>query len=96
MAALSEYVDFSSIGWTANVAPIVAPTAASLSDGSDTGLRKGMLRSEAERRFGPGQQMSDRREGNLTVTTVVFMRGDERIMVDFIEDVLVRYTISSR
>ena len=97
MAALNEFVDFSSMGGPPVMAPLHSAMMAPAAPGvNETDLRKGLLRGEAERRLGPPQQAWDHVEGNVTVTTLVFLRGDERITADFIEDVLVRYTISSR
>jgi hypothetical protein len=55
-----------------------------------------MLRGDAERQLGTPVQTSDRKEGTLTVTTLVFIQGEQRISADFVEDVLFRYTISSK
>jgi hypothetical protein len=93
MAALAEYVDFGSL------APV------SLRQTRDVGgapafditlLRKGMSRADAERAFGRPADTSERRDGGLAVTTLVFVLGDQRISADFVEDVLVRYAISSK
>jgi hypothetical protein len=55
-----------------------------------------MTRAEAERAFGQPIESSPRRDGGLAVTTLVFDVGDQRISADFVEDVLVRYTITSK
>jgi hypothetical protein len=101
---LAEYVNFSNAA--ATVAPTMPrlpaplpppppaplpPPAAGISQ-----LRKGMSRTETERAFGRPVGTSERRDGGLTVTTLVFLSGDQRISADFVEDVLVRYTIASR
>jgi hypothetical protein len=84
-AALAEYVDFSpAAGRSLNGEP------AALS------LRKGLLRADAERLLGTPVESSARREGTLRVVSAVFVRGDERITADFVEDVLIRYTIVVR
>jgi len=89
MNALVEYVDFAPL-----VTGIVPPPPA----GSGTTVlpRKGMLRADAERQFGRPIQTSERAEGSLRVTTLTFVRGEQRITAEFVEDVLIRYTISSR
>jgi hypothetical protein len=87
IAALTEYVDF---GGRIDV-PDVAPPV-----GDITLLRKGMLRADADRAFGKPVSSSERREGGIAITTVVFDVGDQRIAADFVEDVLVRYTITSK
>jgi hypothetical protein len=87
-AALAEYVDFGVPPARRGDAPAPA--------GDITMLRKGLLRSDAERLFGPPASSAERREGGLAVVTLVFNAGDQRITADFIDDVLVRYTIVSR
>jgi hypothetical protein len=89
MAALSEYVDFRN----AETRPAEAPAGAR---GDITLLRKGMLRADAEREFGKAVESSERRDGGITVATLVFRVGEQRVSADFVEDVLVRYTISSK
>jgi hypothetical protein len=86
MAALAKYVDFS---------PGDYP---SRRDDRDAGSmpRKGMTRAEAEREFGPATNANVHTEGGLTVTTLRFVRRDEQITADFVEDVLVRFSMTSR
>ena len=86
VAALAEFVDFGG-GVRTELAP---PT------GDITALRKGMTRAEAERAFGRPSETSTRGDQSLAVTTLVFSIGDQRITADFVEDILVRYTISSK
>ena len=86
MAALAKYVDFS---------PGDFP---SRRDDRDAGTmpRKGMTRAEAEHEFGPAANANIHTEGGLTVTTLRFVRRDEQITADFVEDVLVRFSMTSR
>jgi hypothetical protein len=95
MAALADYVDFGSLPGAGDprVTRDDAPPAPS---GDITLLRKGMTRGDAERAFGRPAETSERKDGGLIVTTLVFAVGDQRISADFVEDVLVRYTISSK
>jgi len=88
MTVLAEYVDF------APPADIGAPGVPPLA--SDGMPRKGMARADAERLFGRPVESSERREGALRVVTLVFVRADQRITAEFVEDVLIRYTISSK
>jgi len=88
MAALGEYVSFSSFP-RVQAAPAPAPARDALP-------RKGMSRAEVERLLGKPVEASDRREGSLAVTRVVFLSGEQRIAAEFVEDVLVRYTITSK
>jgi hypothetical protein len=96
VAALAEYVDFG--GGQPSIAP---PPPAPLPvppppPGGVIGLRKGMTRLDAERMLGVPAESSQHRQGDIAVTTLVFIVGDERVSADFVEDVLVRYTISSK
>ena len=91
MAALAEYVDFG-IARTDGRRDEVVPAPS----GDITLLRKGMTRADAERTFGRPTETSEKRDGGLAVTTLVFSAGDQRVTADFVEDVLVRYTISSK
>ncbi|OLC40906.1 MAG: hypothetical protein AUH43_25525 [Acidobacteria bacterium 13_1_40CM_65_14] len=84
MAALADYIEF------AQAATTPSRTTA------DAAIRKGMLRSEVERVYGTPAESSTRREGSLTVATLVFVNGDERITAEFVEEVLVRYSITSK
>ena len=100
MRALAEYVDFA--GETSNASKPVGvavrggSSSSSPAAASDGLPRKGMLRAEADREFGKAQESSDRKEGALRVTSAVYVRGEQRIVAEFVEDVLIRYTISSR
>ena len=97
MAALAPYVDFGSLAphgtGDADAPPLSwrddTPAAAVVPP------RKGMLRAEAEQWYGRPSEVSERREGALTVTTLVFVVDDRRIRADFVEDVLVRYSLTS-
>jgi hypothetical protein len=85
--ALVEYVDFGS--------GIDVPDPRSAT-GDVSMVRKGMSREEAERAFGRPVEQSDRREGDVLVTTLVFDLSDQVLTAAFVEDVLVRYTIESK
>ncbi len=87
--ALAEYVDFQNIS---DVDDSQTPN----SPPDLKSVRKGMLREDAERAFGRPVERSEKREGNETVTTLIFDVGEQRLTAAFVEDVLVRYTITSR
>ena len=89
VAALSEYIDF---GGRTDARDDVAPPP----PGDVTTLRKGMTRAEAEREFGRPVESSERRDGGLAITTLVFDVADQRVSADFVEGVLVKYTITSK
>lgn len=111
MAALANFVAFSTavseVPLPTMAQPAAAPGAdlsrpaapAAAQSGPPAGgllPRKGMTRAEAERAYGPPTQTSQRQEGGLTVTTLVFAWSGQRITADFVEDVLVRYTLTSQ
>ena len=87
MAALAEYVDFSPM----RGGPVVVPTSFDASI-----LKKGMSRSDVERTFGRIVQASEHRDNGLVSSTLVFDSGSERITTEFVEDVLVRWSINSK
>jgi hypothetical protein len=86
VATLAEFVDFR------GDAGLDAPRETA----DITQLKKGLQRSEAERLFGRPVQETEKREGSLVITTLTFIVGEQRIAADFVEDVLVRYTITSK
>jgi hypothetical protein len=90
MAALAEYVDFRMPSMHPTMLPPAAPTDALAQ------LRKGMTRADAERLFGDPAQSSERTAGDVTVTTLVFLTPTQRVTADFVEDLLVRYSIESK
>jgi hypothetical protein len=92
MAALASYVDFDA-GSASTLTPAPLPTP--LPTAAPGSLRKGMLRADVVGQLGTPVQAADRKEGTLTVTTLVFIQGEQRIAADFVEDVLFHYSISS-
>jgi hypothetical protein len=87
MTALAEYVDFKGGAAAApvNLPPIEAPR-----------VRKGLLRADAEKMLGRPEKTAQKTLGDFTVVTLVFLSGEQRITADFVEDVLVRYSIASK
>jgi hypothetical protein len=100
MAALAEFVDFSSLGYHPP-APVFSRDGRD-SDHSDdrddrtVAPRKGMTREEAEHEFGPPASENEHREGGLRVVTLRFDLRNQQIVGDFVEGVLVRFSTSSR
>lgn len=96
MAALTEWIEFPTSSFGA-AAPATVATRPDIRPATgDTLPRKGMSRAEAEREFGQPVDTSTKDQGSLKVTTVVFVRGEQRIACEFVDDVLVRYTITSK
>jgi hypothetical protein len=69
---------------------------ASPAGSSPMSLKKGMSWDEVRRALGEPEKTVDRMEGRLKVTTATFTSGDHRIEADFVEGVLIKYSISSR
>ncbi len=91
-AALAEYVTFEH----AEGEPLLAglPTTAAQVPGN--GLpRKGMTTGEMESLLGAAVDSNERKEGRLTVTTRSYRSGAGRITAEFVEDVLIRYSLTS-
>ncbi len=86
MTALAEFVDFKA----------AAPAAVNLPPLEPARVRKGMLRADAEKMYGRPEKSSQKTLGEFTVVTFVFLSGEQRITADFVEDVLVRYSIASK
>jgi hypothetical protein len=59
------------------------------------GLRKGMSREQVEALYGNAVESNEHGENGLTITTCVFKAKDVRVQADFVNDVLVRFLLSS-
>jgi hypothetical protein len=98
--ALAEYVSFS------GDAPSGAPGAPSgvsglAVRGSDQGdpaqsLKKGMTREQVEALYGPAVEAHDRTENGMSMTSCTYKSKDEKVQADFVNGVLVQYSVSSR
>ena len=96
MRALAEFVDFSPM---AGQRPVVtAPTAATQlkSSGRPDDLRKGLAVDEVDELLGRPTSISERKEGTLVVQTSVYRKDGRSISAEFVEGVLIRYTIRSQ
>jgi len=92
MAALADYLEFPS----ANGGPRAGrPVPEPVREASGS-LRKGMSWDEARDALGEPEKTADRMEGRLKVTTATYSRGDQRVEADFVEGVLIKYSISSK
>jgi hypothetical protein len=93
MAALGEYLEFP----FADGAPRAKAASPAVAQAPAPGtLRKGLSLSDVEAMLGKAERATDRMEGTLKVTTAIFSRDDQRIEAEFVEGVLIRYSISSR
>jgi hypothetical protein len=105
IAALQEYVDFpfADRASTATRTTITGAPAASRLVEPDRGaavslttLRKGMTLDEVRSALGAPEKSTDVMEGRIKVTTATFSRGDQRVEAQFVDGVLVKYSISSK
>jgi hypothetical protein len=87
MRALAEYVDFPFASGAAPSTPQVSRAGA---------IRKGMTLAEVETALGRPEKTTERSEGSLKVVTATYSRDDQRITAEFVEGVLIRYSIASR
>ena len=91
-AALAEYVTFEHAEGETLLAGM--PTTAAPAPGN--GLpRKGMTTGEMEALLGAAVDSNERKEGRLSVTTRSYRSGAGQITAEFVEDVLIRYSITS-
>jgi hypothetical protein len=97
MRALEEYVEFAFA--TDRRAGPVAREELPLSRppfSGGSGVRKGMLLAEVEGTLGRPEKSALRNEGALKVITNTYSRGDQLITAEFVEGVLIKYSIASR
>lgn len=92
MAALDEVVDFPPefLGGSGDTEPDVSDYPPGQPE-----LRKGLLWEEVAVMFGAPQAVSERMEGSLKVMSCTFAKHSREIKMEFVEGVLIRYTISS-
>jgi len=89
MQALAEYVDF---------APIVgerAPEPAPRAESPRGDLRKGLTVDEVDALLGRPDAITQRSEGTLKVSTSTYRSRDRAVTAEFVEGVLIRFTITS-
>jgi hypothetical protein len=94
-AALEAYLEFPD-GAIATDAAAPQPFGATGAPAGPSGLpTKGMLQSDVDLMLGTPQKSTDRAEGKLKVTTRVYATKAGRVSAEFVEGVLIRYTITS-
>ena len=84
MQALGEYLDFSAMGETRAEPPR-----------DDGDLRKGLTVEEVDAMLGRPESISQRMEGTLAVSTSTYRSRGRRVTAEFVEGVLIRFTITS-
>jgi hypothetical protein len=82
-AALAKYVDFGADPDQPEPPPLAL------------GLRKGLSAEEVAHMLGEPVRTDERKEGTLQVRTQTYERGRERVVAEFVEGVLIRYSVSS-
>lgn len=101
MRALAEYVEFP---FATDRRPSSAPVRESLTAAAEPrsslaapgSIRKGMTLADVEQSLGRPERTTDRMEGALKVVTAIYSRDDQRITAEFVEGVLIRYSIASK
>jgi hypothetical protein len=94
MRALADYVEFPFA--TDRREATTPPPTTQLPLAQADSLRKGMTFADVERALGKADKTSEKTEGALKIVTATFTRGDQIILADFIEGILVKYSITSR
>jgi hypothetical protein len=89
MDALRDYVDFGPLG------PARPAQLASVMPAGGDGLRKGLTLEEVDALLGRPESITQRAEGTLTVSTSTYRNAARRVSAEFVEGVLVRFTITS-
>lgn len=102
MSALAQYVDFGDLRQQAGTPTTPGNAATSTPLGqfpapqAQPGLpRKGMLIQEADRLLGTPTKTTERKEGTLKVQTREYSTPEGRVTAEFVEGVLIRYTVTS-
>jgi hypothetical protein len=87
MQALAPYVDFGLQSSGARATPANSDPA------TMPRLHKGMTNEEVEQVLGYPNSQSDRQEGKLTVNTWSYKKGSRSIDAEFVNDILIKYSI---
>lgn len=100
MAALADFAEFPFADRVTRPAtkgePPASPAAMRGMVAGTGAVYKGMTWQQVQDALGAPEKSSDRMEGKLKVTTAIFTRDDQRIEAEFVEGVLIRYSISSK
>ena len=98
MQALEAWVDFADSGPAVAEASSAMPVAGSVPTGkpSPGGLpKKGMLQAEVDELLGAPTRTTDRMEGRLKVSSRVYPTSAGQVTADFVEGVLIRFSMTS-
>lgn len=91
--ALASYVDFAS---ATSSAPAVAAPPADCMGGVLTPLRKGMSQIQVDAILGPAAATVPVTQNGIKLTRATYDHGDATVVAEFVENVLVRFTITSK
>lgn len=101
--ALAQYVSFSGdapggppVGGAPNGVSGLAVRGSDQGGDPAQGLKKGMTREQVEALYGPAVEAHDRTENGMSMTSCTYKNKDERVQADFVNGVLVQYSVSSR
>ena len=83
--ALAEYVSFDAM-----------PRQSRSNGASGVSIEKGMTRAQVEGRLGPADKATTKDHDGLKRTVCVYTSGESMVEAEFVNDVLVRFTIASR
>lgn len=89
IAALAQYVDFGQLHSRASEPSPMVPTP------RPGPLRKGLLLQEVDATLGSPLESTERKEGNLKVIQRKYSAPMGQVTAEFVEGVLIRYTITS-
>jgi hypothetical protein len=106
MSALTQYVAFAPemLGASETLPPGASvreqgepsPTDSTGHGDPASSLRKGMARQTVISLLGEPNKVTDREQGGLKIVTCTFERKDATIIAEFVSDILIRYTVSSK
>jgi hypothetical protein len=74
-----------------DAAPPSAPAA-----GAASQLKKGLTRAQVEELYGPPSESHVSQQGGLDVTTCTYISAHNTVKADYVNGILVQYTVSSR
>jgi hypothetical protein len=89
MAALAQYVDFEQLHSSAAETPVAPQPSRSAT------LHKGMLLQEVDGALGAALASTERKEGTLRVVQRKYSAPMGQVTAEFVEGVLIRYTVTS-
>jgi hypothetical protein len=93
MNALAEYVDFAPMGGGLKASTSTPAAGAPSRPGE---LRKGLTADEVDALLGRPESINQRNEGTLKVSTSTYRRSGQTVTAEFVEGVLIRFTIQSQ